>query len=191
MSASSQAYRSACFDASLKSTGTRMFLMRVMATPPRISNRNTVPSSEAIELTTIFPCLSDQHDLVADRNRPDSSVGAGIRDTTNETGLSTDRGMLLVIVIHGTSAVADHTHRSCVAPPHSVGSLCWMTSNVPDPPAATKRDRALAHGIPAAGLRDADVLTQRRGRPPHLTRPARGVVVVGNGHRNRSRPGAG
>ena len=76
-------------------------------------------------------------------------------DTTNDTGLSPDRGMLLVIVIHGTSATADHTHRSCVAPPHSVGSLCWMTSNVPDPPAATKAIALLltAYRQPACAMR--------------------------------------
>jgi hypothetical protein len=46
--------------------------------------------------------------------------------------------MLLVTVIQGTFDVAVHTHRSCVALPHVFGTLCWITSKVPDPPEDAK-----------------------------------------------------
>jgi hypothetical protein len=55
---------------------------------------------------------------------PARGVGVSFAATVNVTGLSPDRGMLPVTVIQGTSDTADHTHRSCVAPPHVLGWLC-------------------------------------------------------------------
>ena len=79
----------------------------------------------------------------------------GLAATVKDTGLSPARGMLLVIVIQGTFDTADHTQRSCVGPPHSVGSLCWMTSKVPTPPAAATAIavRLTAYRQPACATR--------------------------------------
>src|SRR5262245_61309934 len=49
----------------------------------------------------------------------------GLAATVNDTGLSPRCGIDVVIVIHGTFASAVHKHRSCSAPPHVSGSLCW------------------------------------------------------------------
>jgi hypothetical protein len=54
---------------------------------------------------------------------PTRAAAASFAATVNATGLSPALGMLLVIVIQGTSARAVQTQRSCVAPPHVVGSL--------------------------------------------------------------------
>src|SRR5512141_1952828 len=56
--------------------------------------------------------------------RPSRDAVLSLFATVNETGLSPDLGMLLVMVIQETCDCADHTHRSCVAPPHTMGSLC-------------------------------------------------------------------
>ena len=70
--------------------------------------------------------------------RPMRGDVPGFAATVKATGLSPERGMLLVIVIHGTSDRAVHTHRSCKGPPHVFGSLNWMTLNTPLPPAELK-----------------------------------------------------
>jgi len=63
----------ASVDLKSRRTGTRMFLMRVM-TSSSFGHREHLHAGR-----WLFPCLGDQNDLVADRDRPDSSVGAGIR----------------------------------------------------------------------------------------------------------------
>lgn len=68
--------------------------------------------------------------------RPMRGAEPELASTVNATGLSPARGMLLVTVIHGTSETAVHMQRSCVAPPHVMGSLCWKTLNDPGPPSA-------------------------------------------------------
>ena len=92
--------------------------------------------------------------------------------------------MRLVMVIHGTFDTADHSQRSCVAPPHSVGSLCWMTSKVPESPAVGDCDRGLADHIPAARLRDWGTFWPAVGvghRTMYGTRARRIVVVAPHG----------
>ena len=56
--------------------------------------------------------------------RPERAAVLALAETVNVTGLSPLRGMPPAIVIHGTSDVALHTQRSCVALPHVIGSLC-------------------------------------------------------------------
>src|SRR5262245_17840131 len=70
--------------------------------------------------------------------RPTRAVAPSFAATVNATGLSPARGMLLVTVTHGASDTADQTHRSCVAPPHVLGTLCCTTLKVPDVAAAVK-----------------------------------------------------
>ena len=75
--------------------------------------------------------------------------------TVKLTGLSPARGMALVTVIHDASETALQIHRSCVAPPHVLGWLCWMTSKVPDVAAAVtlKELRLTAYRHPACASR--------------------------------------
>lgn len=63
---------------------------------------------------------------------------AAVLGTTNCTGSSPTRGMLEVTVIHGTSDIAVRRQAFCRGPPQAMGSLCWMTLKVPEPPADPK-----------------------------------------------------
>lgn len=69
---------------------------------------------------------------------PARAVAPSLGATLNDTGLSPDLGMPVVIVIQGTSDCAVQTQRSWVAPPQVIGSLCWSTSKVPEAALAVK-----------------------------------------------------
>jgi hypothetical protein len=64
-----------------------------------------------------------------------------------DTGLSPICGIDVVMVIHGASDCAVQRQAFCVAPPHVFGSLVWMTSKRPVPPATVKLNDVVLYAL--------------------------------------------